>query len=64
MGTPLNIALDIGRLINEARASGRPLDLAASAGELFLRFFGSGCSRRQIAEALTEEAQAAGVMIR
>ena len=63
MGTPLNVALDIERLISDARRSERPLDVAACASEIYLRFLASGCSRGQIAEALAQEAEAAGVTV-
>ena len=61
MGTPLFVALDIDRVIAEARRRGQPLDVAACASELYLRFLASGCSRGHIAEALVHEAEAAGV---
>jgi hypothetical protein len=63
MGTPLSVALDIERVLAEARRSERPLDVAACADELYLRFLAAGCSRGQIAAVLAEEAQAAGVAI-
>ena len=64
MSTPLSVALNIGRLICDAQAGHSPLDVQTRAGELYLRYFASGCSRRQIAEALEDEAVAAGVAIR
>ncbi len=63
MGTPLGVALDIDRLIADARRSDQPLDVSACASELYLRFLASGCSRGQIAEALVHEAEAAGVTL-
>ncbi len=64
MSTPLSVALNIGRLISEAQARRSTIDISAQAAELYLRFFESGCSRLQIAEALEDEAAAAGVAIR
>jgi hypothetical protein len=63
MGTPLSVALDIERLIADARRRDQPLDISACASELYLRFLASGCSRGQIAEALVHEAEAAGVTL-
>lgn len=63
MGTPLSVALDIHRLIADASRNDQPLDVSARAGELYLRFLASGCSRGQIAEALVHEAEAAGVTL-
>ena len=63
MTTPLNVALDIGRVICKAQMEHTAVDVSACAAELFLRFIESGCSRGQIAEALEEEANAAGVTI-
>lgn len=60
---PLNVALDIGRLVAQAQAQHTSIDMSACASELFLRFFASGCSRGQIAEALKGEAAAAGVTL-
>ena len=64
MATPLTVALDIERLVADARRSRQPLDLSACADELFLRFLTAGCSRGQIAAVLAEEATAAGVTTR
>ena len=58
---PLNVAVDIGRLVAEARADRKPIDVTACASELFLRHLASGCSREEIAEALQDEAEDAGV---
>ena len=63
MGTPLSVALDIERVVAEARRSERPLDVSTCADELYLRFLAAGCSRGQIAAVLAEEATAAGVAI-
>ena len=64
MSTPLHVALDIERLVAEARRRHTPIDLSASTADIFLRFLGSGCSRGQIAGALRDEAAAAGVAVR
>jgi hypothetical protein len=61
MSTPLSVALNIERLICEARARKAGIDVSAIAAELYLRFFASGCSRQEIAEALQDEAAAAGL---
>jgi hypothetical protein len=53
--------MDIGRLIADAKAQEAPIDVAASADELYLRFLSAGCSRIEIAEALTGEATDAGL---
>lgn len=63
MSTPLSIAIDIERLIAEAKAGHAGIDVSACAGDLYLRFLAAGCSRQQIAEALEDEAEAAGVTI-
>ena len=63
MSTPLSIAIDIERLVAEAKARQRAIDVTTCAGELYLRFLAAGCSREQIAEALEDEAEAAGVTI-
>lgn len=62
MSTPLEIAVDIGRIVLKAQAMSLPLDVAESAEDLVTRFPDSGLSRCQILEALREEAGAAGVM--
>jgi hypothetical protein len=61
MSTPLNIAVDIDRLIADAKNRHAGIDVAACVNELYLRFLTSGCSRQQIAEALEGEAEAAGL---
>jgi hypothetical protein len=61
MSTPLSVALNIERLICEARARQSAIDVAAIAAELYLRFYASGCSRHEIAETLQDEAAAAGI---
>ncbi|MBA3517752.1 MAG: hypothetical protein H0T75_08960 [Rhizobiales bacterium] len=63
MNTPLNVAVDIGRLIDEAREAHSPIDVSNCAAELYLRFLAAGCSRQQITEALRSEGQAAGVTL-
>ena len=63
MQTPLQVALDIQRVVSRAQVEQTPIDVSACAAELFLRFLGSGCSRRDIAEALEGEAAAAGVTL-
>jgi hypothetical protein len=61
MSTPLSVALNIERLICEARARQVEIDVATIAAELYLRFLASGCSRQEIAEAVQDEATAAGL---
>ncbi len=61
MKTPLNLAVDIERVIADAKARQTPIDVFACADELYLRFLASGCSRQQIAEALQDEAEEAGL---
>jgi hypothetical protein len=63
MTTPLDIAVDIGRIVLEARAASLPLDLCVSADDLVSRFPQSGLSRSQILDALKEEAGAVGLML-
>ena len=63
MSTPLNVAIDIERLIADAKSRGSPIDISACANELYLPFVGCGCSRQQIAEALEGEATAAGLTL-
>ena len=63
MTTPLDIAVDIGRIVLEAQASRLPLDLCVSADELVSRFPQSELSRSQIIDALKEEAWAVGLML-
>ena len=61
MSTPLDVALDIRRTVVEARDEERPIDIAVCASELHRRFLASGCTRKQIAEALEDEAILEGV---
>jgi hypothetical protein len=63
MNTPLDIAVDIGRIMLEAQEDRRPLNLRGSADEIVARFPDSGLSRRQILDALEEEAGAAGLAL-
>jgi hypothetical protein len=63
MNTPLEIAVDIGRIVLEAQRESAPLDVGGSADELLLRFPQSGLSRRQIVDALREEASAVGLTL-
>lgn len=63
MSTPLNVAIDIERLIADAKTRKAPIEVRACAEEIYLRFFASGCSRHDIAAALEEEAAAAGLTI-
>jgi hypothetical protein len=63
MNTPLDIAVDIGRIIAEAQTSKLNLDLSDCADELASRFSEAGVSRRQILAALRQEAEALGVVI-
>ena len=61
MNTPLDVAVDIGRIVIQAQASQSALDLSGCADNLLARFPHSGFSRRQILDALQEEAAAAGL---
>ena len=61
MNTPLDVAVDIGRIVLQAQAARRALDLADCADDLLARFPQTGFSRPQILEALREEAAAAGL---
>ena len=63
MNTPLDVAVDIGRIVVEAQLSTRALDLANCADHLLARFPQSGLSRRQIIDTLHEEAVAAGLAL-
>ena len=63
MPTPLTVALQIGRLVADAQLRRSSIDVARSAAELYLRFMPAGCSRPQIAEAIRDEAAAAGVTV-
>lgn len=64
MSTPLSVALNIERLVCDAQIGHSPIDVETRASELYLRHFAAGCSRRHIAEALEDEARAAGVALR
>ena len=61
MSTPLSVAIDIERLIADAKTRQSVIDVSACANEIYLRFLASGCSRHDIAEALEGEAAAAGL---
>ena len=61
MSTPLEIAVDIGRLVTDAQQSSAPLDICVSADDLVSRHPHSGITRAQISDALREEAEAIGV---
>ena len=63
MQTPLQVALDIQRVIARARAEKAAINVSNCAAEMYLRFVGSGCTRRDIAEVLEREAEAAGVTL-
>ncbi len=60
MNTPLDIAVDIGRIVAEARAARLALDLSEAADGLLARYPQPGLSRSQVLAALQEEAVAAG----
>lgn len=61
MNMPLDIAVDIGRIVNEMQTSRLALDLAGSVDDLLSRFPEAGVSRRHVFDALKQEAGAAGV---
>jgi len=61
MNTPLDIAVDIGRILNEAKLSRLPLDLSQQADKLFQRFAETGVPRAAIRATLEEEAGAIGM---
>jgi hypothetical protein len=61
MSTPLDIAVDIGRIVAEAQAARHALDLMDAADGILARNPQSGLSRSQILDALKEEAGAAGL---
>ena len=63
MNTPLDIAIDIGRIVSEAQADENVLDLSGCTDDLVSRFPQAGIPRGQILEALKEEAGAAGLAI-
>jgi hypothetical protein len=59
MDTPLDIAADIGRTVLDAR--GTALDVRECAEAILARHPGTGLTRKDVAEALAEEAGAAGL---
>jgi hypothetical protein len=61
MSTPLDIAMEIGRIVDETRAAQLPLDLLTSLEDLLSRHPESGVARGAILDALKEEAGAAGL---
>ena len=63
MSTPLDIAVDISRIVREARESEFSLNLADCADELISRFPQTGISRVTILDTLREEAGAIGLTI-
>jgi hypothetical protein len=63
MNTPLEIAVDIGRIVMEAQRESVPLDVGGCADDLLSRFPQTGLSRRWILEALAEEADAVGLSL-
>jgi len=64
MNMPLDIAVDIGRIVTEMQTAARgALNLACCAEELESRHPESGVSRRQILDALRQEAGAVGLLM-
>jgi hypothetical protein len=63
LDTPLGVAVAIAQLVDTAGRRRRDIDLTQSTTEIFLRHLAAGCSRRQIADALASEAEAAGIMV-
>jgi hypothetical protein len=61
MNTPLDIAVDIGRVVAEALMRRARLDFSYAADEIFLRYPQQGVTRVDIRDALLEEADAAGL---
>jgi hypothetical protein len=61
MNTPLDIAVDIGRIVADAQTARLALDLSDTADGILARFPQAGLSRGQVLEALREEAGAAGL---
>ena len=61
MNTPLDIAVDIGRVVADARAARLALDLSDAADGILARNPQSGLSRSQVLAALQEEAGAVGL---
>jgi hypothetical protein len=60
MDTPLDIAADIGRAVLDARGDAA-LDIRECADAILARHPGTGLTRKDVAEALAEEAGAAGL---
>ena len=63
MSTPLDIAVDISRIVHEAHETELALNLSDCADELISRFPQTGISRVSILDALREEAGAIGLTI-
>jgi hypothetical protein len=61
MNTPLELAVDIGRIVIEAQACRLSLDVSACADELMARFPQTGLQHRHVVAALREEACAVGL---
>ena len=61
MQMPLDIAVDIGRIVLEARAASLALNVAKCADDLVSRFPETGLSHNEIVDALKEEADALGL---
>lgn len=61
---PLALGTSVADVITTAKSEHRPLDIEASARELYLRFYACGYSWTDIAGALEAEASAAGVEAR
>jgi hypothetical protein len=61
MSTPLDIAVDIGRILSEARATRSVLAASACADDLLTRHPATGLRREHVLAALTEEADAIGL---
>lgn len=63
MNMPLDIAVDIGRIVSETRAARIPLDLSCCVDELLIRFPESGVQRMDVLDALKQEAAALGLTL-
>ena len=61
MNMPLDIAVDIGRIVDETRAAHLSLDLLTSVEDLVSRHPESGVARGTILAVLKEEAGAVGL---
>ena len=61
MNMPLDIAVDIGRIVREMQAWRMALDLFGLADDLLIRFPETGVPRGHVLAALKQEAGAAGV---